>query len=219
MSDYRNKYAPDHDFQSKRSGRQKLETSTSKQVHVQFIDDTWERLLNSLERLEQVTEDYKSISASRLDSHADRDCVKEDEASVRSEVHLQIKCLQRLIHSLREESLWMIKDFLSWYGGRNARPFAATDEYALPIVLCILGEQYDLPVLPDPGPVTQAVVMSSLEAVARGLIITDEIEEKFIQNPDLEVTTHRHERGSLESGLRRFLLFYGKPSGPVKPAS
>ncbi len=94
-------------------GPQGQQLEAPKNVNLQFLDDTWERLLNAMERLEQVTEGFRALTATRLDRHADRDAISEDEIAVRTEVHLQIMCLQRVVHPIRSEGQWMIEDFLA----------------------------------------------------------------------------------------------------------
>ncbi len=173
-----------------------------KNVNLQFLDDTWERLLNAMERLEQVTEGFRELSATRLDRHIDRDKVIESELEVLTEVHLQIVCLQRVVHPVRAEGQWMIDDFLSWFGGRDGREITVTDQYAAPVLLCVLGSPYELPPLEDVPP-SERDVLEATEAVARGLHESDKIEERFRQNPSTEATQHQHIRGDADAGLRR----------------
>lgn len=173
-----------------------------KNVNLQFLDDTWERLLNAMERLEQVTEGFQALTATRLDRHADRDAIVETELDVRTEVHLQILCLQRIVHPVRAEGQWMIDDFLCWFGGRGRRDLAAVDEYAVPTLLCVLGAPYELPSL-DEVPTAPQDLLEATEALARGLHESDAIEQRFLQDPDAEATQHRHARADAAAGLQR----------------
>lgn len=181
--------------QPDRRGPQHQELHPPKQTNLQFVDDTWERLLNAMERLEQVTEGFQALSATRLDRHPDRDRIAEGQAEVRSEVHLQIKCLQRVLHPVRAEGQWMIGDFLVWYAGRAGRENAPADEYAVPIVQCILGEPYELPRLEFAKP-TEQDILSATEALAGGLHASDQIEDHFREHPDEVATQHTHERSA-----------------------
>ncbi|MBB5869727.1 hypothetical protein F4553_003106 [Allocatelliglobosispora scoriae] len=184
---------------------QKQQLAAPKNVNLQFLDDTWERLLNAMERLEQVTEGFRALSATRLDNHLDRDAIAEDELGVRTEVHLQIVCLQRIVHPVRSEGQWMIDDFLSWFGGRAGREIAAADTYAVPILLCVLGAPYQLPSLDEVQPSEQDI-LDATEAVARGLHESDRIEERFLKDPAAEASQHQHQRGDVDAGLDRLAL-------------
>jgi hypothetical protein len=178
-----------------------------KQANLQFVDDTWERLLNAMERLEQVTEGFLELSATRLDRHPDRDRVAEDEFGVRTEVHLQIKCLQRVLHPVRAEGRWMVGDFLAWYAARADRAPAPADEYAAPIVRCVIGEPYELPPLDAVQP-TEQDILQATEALAGGLHAADEIEERFTADPDALADRHVHERSADPApGLARLAEF------------
>lgn len=190
--------------QKPHSKQQKSEMEPPKQANLQFVDDTWERLLNALERLEQVTEKFSYTSASRLDRHTDKHDIREDELDVRSEVHLQIKALQRVIHPVKDEVSWLIEDFLTWFAGREPRQIAQTDEYAVPILKCLSGLPYDLPHLPEVGPPTQNEMMRAVEAVGAGLHLSDGIIETFVENPDQQATKSRHLRGTVDQGMKRF---------------
>jgi hypothetical protein len=178
-----------------RPGREQQEMQAPKQANLQFVDDTWERLLNAMERLEQVTEGFQELSATRLDRHADREQVAEDELSVRTEVHLQIKCLQRVLHPVREEGRWMLGDFLVWYAARAGRPPAPADEYAVPIVRCVIGEPYELPPLEQIQP-TEQDILRATEALAGGLHAADRIEDRFRAEPEALADRHTHERSA-----------------------
>lgn len=175
----------------------------SKQVNLQFVDDTWERLLNAMERLEQRTEKFTKASASRMDRHKDRDNISENELEIRAEVHLQLKCLQRVVHPVPEESRWLIEDFLTWFGGRKGRPFAPADEYAIPTLQCILGQEFHLPRLDYRVVITEKDVLKATQELSVGLHQTDNIIEIFADDPHKKATQHRHRRGALEDGLRR----------------
>jgi len=183
--------------------RQRQVLEPPKQANLQWVDDTWERLLNTMERLEQVTEDFTNISASRLDNHPDKGNIQEDELDVRTEVHLQIMALQRVLYPVRDEAEWMVEDFLAWFGGREKQPVGPPDEYAVPILQCIAGETFTLPRLPDAGPLSQREMMQALEALGGGLHKGDEDIQRFSENPDLEATKHRHHRGTVRRGLER----------------
>ncbi|GAA0439943.1 hypothetical protein [Actinoplanes campanulatus] len=181
--------------------RQTMESP--KQVTLQFLDDTWERLLNSLERLEQVSEAYRNLTATRLDQHPDRDRITESELDVRWEVHLQIKSLERIVKPVVEDAQWMIDDFLRWFGGRARRPIAVTDEYAVPVLHCVMDHPYELPDLDEVVP-TETDILDAAEALGRGLHESDKIEERFLADSRLEATRHLHTRArSRSSGLVR----------------
>lgn len=182
---------------------QRQEMESPKQANLQFVDDTWERLLNAMERLEQVTEGFQELSATRLDRHADRTEIVEDEFGVRTEVHLQIKCLQRVLHPVREEGQWMLGDFMVWYAARAGRALAAADEYAAPIVRCIIGDPYELPSLEHVQP-SERDILQATEALAVGLHGADEIEDHFRRDPDALAEQHTHERsGDPAAGVAR----------------
>jgi hypothetical protein len=202
-----NRDQPEHTKHHTRPGKQRLEMEAPKQANLQFVDDTWERLLNAMERLEQVTEQFKSISASRLDRHIDKDHIQEDELDIRSEVHLQIKALQRVTHPVREEVSWLIEDFLAWFGAREPRQLATTDDYALPILQCIRGVPYVLPDLPESGPLTQQDMMRTVEALGAGLHASDKIVETYVQNPDQQASRNPHLRGTVAQGVNRLQRF------------
>ncbi len=213
------------DMKAKPGQGQKLELEPPKQANLQFVDDTWERLLNALERLEQVTENFRNLSASRLDNHPDKHQIQEDEVDIRSEVHLQIKALQRVIHPIKDEVSWLVEDFLAWFGGREPRKLVQTDEYALPILKCLSGTPYVLPTLPEAPPLTQPDMMRTIEALGAGLHASDKIVDTYVQNPDQQASRNRHLRGSAEQGIQRlqrlhdpwvasFLILISKPSGP-----
>jgi hypothetical protein len=188
-------------------GARRQEMQAPKQTNLQFVDDTWERLLNALERLEQVTEDFQVLSATRLDRHADRGRVTEDEAGVRTEVHLQIRCLQRVLFPVREEGRWMLGDFLVWYAARAGREPAAADEYAAPIVQCIIGESYALPPLEYKQP-TEQDILQATEALAGGLQAADRVEERFRKDPEAVADRHTHARAAdPAAGLARLAGF------------
>jgi len=189
--------------QQRRGPSQRSQLDAPKQLGLQFVDDTWERLLNALERLEQVTEGFRHISAARLDRHRDRERVEEDEVGVRSEVHLQIKALQRVVRPVLDEVTWMVPDFLRWLGGREDRDLAPVDEYGIPVLQCIRGEAYRLPDLAEVGPVGQADLMDAVEQLGAGLHAADRMEDEFRSDPDREATKHEHGRGGIEQGVRR----------------
>lgn len=191
-------------------GPLRLEMAPPKQVNLQFMDDTWERLLNSLERLEHVTEGSTLKSAGRLDRHSDKDAITETETEIRSEVHLQIKCLEKITQPLREDAGWIRLDFLSWFGGREPRKAGAVDEYALPVLMCVRGEAYSLPELPDLGPLTEAEMMRTMEGVGAGLHHSDAVEERFVDDPALTATRHLHARGTVAFGRARLARLCGQ---------
>ena len=205
---------------------QKQELQLPKQANLQFVDDTWERLLNAMERLEQVTEGFQELSATRLDRHSDRGRISEDELGVRTEVHLQIKCLQRVLHPVRQEGQWMLGDFMVWYAARAGRASAAADEYAVPIVHCIIGEPYELPQLTHVEP-TEQDILTATEALASGLHEADRVEDRYREDPDAVADRHTHERSAdPDAGVAR-LAEYDRSlakriaplRSPQKPAS
>ncbi len=195
---------------------QRQQLAPPKQVNLQFLDDSWERLLNAMERLEQVTEGFRSLSATRLDPHEDRDRIAEDELGVRTEVHLQIMALQRIIHPVRSEGQWMVRDFLHWFGGRarvparkDGRLGGPPDEYAVPILHCILGRPYELPDLDKVVP-TERDILEAAEALGQALHEADNIEARFVDNPDQVASRHIHPRmPTPASGLVRLAMWHG----------
>jgi hypothetical protein len=198
------------DSGARRAQRPAQVLASPKQVNLQFLDDTWERLLNSLERLEQVTEDFRSLTATRLDLHPDKDNITEPELDVRVEVHLQIKALERVVAPVRDDAQWMTDDFLRWYGGRNGRELAAADEYAVPVLHCVMGYKYQLPDLEQIVP-TKRDILDAAEALGRGLHESDNIEQRFLADSTLEASQHSHGRAQTRSsGLVRVALLNRK---------
>jgi hypothetical protein len=174
-----------------------------RQANLQFVDDTWERLLNALERFEQADEQFRNISARRLDEHSDRDNLQEHKAGIQVEIHLQIKCLQRVIHPVRNEGAWLIDDFLGWFGGREGRPLSLVDEYAKPILQCILAESYTLPALPPATAFSERDILVASQNLGVGMHRTDKIVEEFMSNPERSATRHQHQRGTVAQGSKR----------------
>ena len=177
-----------------------------RQITLQLLDDTWERLLNAMERLEQVTEGFRSLTAGRLDRHGDRDAITEGELGVRTEVHLHLKSLRRVVQPVRAEAQWMVHDFLLWYGGRAAQPDAPADEYAMPILHCVVGMPVELPDLAEIVP-TEQDILAAAEALSRAMQDSGDLEDQFAGDPDLQATRHGHARTPTPaSGLVRLAV-------------
>lgn len=97
----------------------------------------------------------------------------------------------------------MIDDFLRWYGGRADLRQAPVDEYAVPVLRCVLGERYTLPELTEMVP-TKRDILRAAEALGQGLHESDKVEDRFTQDPDQQATRHRHHRALTQaSGLVR----------------
>lgn len=178
------------------------------QSSLQMTDDTWERLLCALERLEQVTEGKNSPrqTATRLDRHKDKGNIQESAREVELEVQLQIKAFKYVVSPVRAEATpWLIKDFASWIGGRKGLALGDVDKYAIPIIQCILGENFFLPFLSDlplNNP-SERDVIETTERLGEGLHDTDKIEEQFSKSPSLTASQHQHIRGSFNDGMSR----------------
>lgn len=182
-----------------------------RQLNLQLTDDTWERLLCALERLEYVTDkaDRPRAVATRLDQHKDKGQVRESAVEVALEVHLQITAFKRVVAVVREDAApWLLTDFARWMAGRTELPLNRTDDYAIPVLQCIMGEKFQLPEisgLPS-APISESGVKETAEQLGVALHKTDEIADKFAKNTDKEATQHRHERGSFEHGMDRIKL-------------
>lgn len=187
-------------------------TQTSIKTGIRLTDDTWERLLCALERLEYVTEQAQiQRSATRLDRHRDRDNIQADAADAQEEVNLQIQAFWYVVKPVRGDEIleWLLKDFICWLGGREriGLQLNITDEYGIPTIDCILGIPYKSLNLPELGSSPISVldfnVQEPLEVLNTAQIEVDRIEDDFRKNPEKKATQHTHERGSLQEGMRR----------------
>jgi hypothetical protein len=178
------------------------------EFNLQITDDTWERLLCALERLEYVTEGANSPNsvATRLDNHRDKGNIQESAQEIELEVQLQIQAFKYVVAPVRQEATpWLVKDFACWMGARKVLPLKQTDEYAIPVLQCILGEKFNLPEIKDlpSEPLSEKEVRETAEQLGAGLHKTDRIEAEFTVNPGKKATQHSHERGSFQEGMDR----------------
>ena len=179
-----------------------------RQLNLQFTDDTWERLLRALERLEYVTDGSnrpRSV-ATRLDQHKDKGQVRESLQEVELEVHLQIQAFKLVVAPVRDDAApWLLTDFACWIAGRKILPLNNTDEYAIPVIKCILGEQFRLREIQDlpTTPISEREIRETTEQLGVAQHKTDKIAEEFSNNSDKKSTQHRHERGSFNDGMDR----------------
>ncbi|MDL5052663.1 hypothetical protein QQ056_03685 [Oscillatoria laete-virens NRMC-F 0139] len=186
-----------------------------RQLNLQLTDDTWERLLCALERLEYVTDkaDRPGAVATRLDQHEDRGDIRESEAEVELEVHLQIMAFSRVVAAVREDAVpWLLTDFACWMAGRSRLPLNSADDYAIPVLKCILGEKFSLPKISD-LPSAQPSgrdIKKTTEQVGVALHQVDKIVDSFSSNPDKKASQHRHERGAFADGMDRIKLISEK---------
>ncbi len=181
-----------------------------RQLNLQLTDDTWERLLCALERLEYVTDkaDRPRAVATRLDQHKDKGEVRESVVAVELEVHLQIMAFKIVVASVREDAApWLLTDFAAWIAGRDGLELNNTDDYAIPVLQCILGEKFQLPEIPDlpSEPISERDLKQTTEQLGVASHKTDKIAEEFTNNPDKEATQHRHERGNFAKDEDRFV--------------
>ena len=179
-----------------------------RQLNLQFTDDTWERLLCSLERLEYVTDasNRPRSVATRLDQHKDKGEVRGSLQEVELEVHVQILAFKVVVAPVRDDAAsWLLTDFTRWIAGRKGLTLNNPDEYAIPVIKCILGEQFGLPEVQDlpTTPISEREMRETVEKVGEAQHKTDKISERFSKNPDQKFTQHRHERGSFDDGMDR----------------
>lgn len=143
-------------------GKKQGQKQDQLQFNLQICDDTWERLLCALERLEYVVEYQKNPDipppvATRLDRHKDKGNIQESQIEVETEVHLQIQAFKYIVKTVQSETeTWLLQDFICWLAGRDRKtmgreplPLSIVDEYAIPILQCVLGEPFKLPELPE----------------------------------------------------------------------
>lgn len=187
------------------------QNQNQRQLNLQLTDDTWERLLCALERLEYVTDkaDCPRSVATRLDQHKDKGQVRESEVEVALEVHLQITAFKHVVAVVRDDAApWLLTDFACWMAGRTELPLNCTDNYAIPVLQCILGENFQLPEISglSSAPVSESGVKETTEHLGVALHKTDKIVNKFANDTDKKATQHHHERGSFECGMDRIKL-------------
>jgi|GEM_PF-2401125 len=189
------------------------------QANLQMCDDTWERLLCALERFEHVVEykhgyDIPRAVATRLDRHEDKGNIQESEIEVELEVQVQIEAFKYIVKTVQSETeTWLLQDFISWLAGRERKtikpeplPLSVVDEYAIPVLQCILGESFKLPKISD-LPSTPPTKRDIKEAMEKGIgpaqIDTDYIEKRFQDNPNQKATQNYHQRGEFRDGMER----------------
>jgi hypothetical protein len=198
-----------------RGGKKQGQTQTQLQFNLQICDDTWERLLCALERLEYVTE-YKNnyeiprAVATRLDRHKDKGNIQESQIEVELEVQGQIQAFKYIVKTVQNKTeTWLLQDFISWLAGRERKnikpdplPLSIVDDYAIPVLQCILGESFNLPKIP-PVTVNQKDVEGLIPDIGSAQIETDKIQKRFQDDPTLEATRHQHDRGAFQDGMER----------------
>jgi hypothetical protein len=192
------------------------------QASLQLADDTWERLICALERLESVTENNPiERSANRPNFHRHRNEIPTDVYDAELEVHLQIKAFWRVVAPVRENDVlqWLLKDFICWLGGREKMQLniGKADTYAIPVLKCIIGEKPNLTELEPPkaslkdtkgqfiSPNKQHAqeVRETSQELAVGLEMNDKIVNDFSRDPAKKASKHLHERSSIEDGKAR----------------
>ncbi len=202
-----------------RGGKKQGQQQDQLQFNLQMCDDTWERLLCALERLEYVVEYQKNYQtppavATRLDRHKDKGNIQESQIEIETEVHLQIQAFKYIVKTVQTETeTWLLQDFICWFAGRQRKgmesyeplPLSLIDEYAIPTLQCILGEPFKLPELPKllQSPPTQRDVLDAATQLGVGQTETDQIEKRFQNNPHEQATQHQHPRGELQDGMER----------------
>lgn len=195
--------------------QERTQTETQLQFNLQICDDTWERLLCALERLEYVAEykanyDIPRAVATRLDRHKDKGNIQESQIEVELEVQLQIQGFKYIVKTVQSEAeTWLLQDFISWLAGRERKnikpeplPLSIVDDYAIPVLQCILGESFNLPKIP-PVPVNQQDVLDAVPILEPGQRETDDILKRFQDNPTLKATQNYHPRGEFKDGMER----------------
>jgi hypothetical protein len=188
------------------------------QFNLQICDDTWERLLCALERLEYVTEykanyDIPRPVATRLDEHKDKGDIQESQVEVETEVQLQIQSFKYIVKTVQSETeTWLLQDFICWLSGRERKtmggeplPLGLVDDYAVPVLQCILAEPFKLPEISKLlyKPPTQKDVLNAATQLGVGQMKTDDIQKRFEDDPSQQATQHLHERGVLQDGMER----------------
>ena len=194
-------------------GRDRINLRAAKQL----TDDTWERLLCALERLEYLTEGSSrgaSAMGKTRDLHSDKGNVNVSVYHAELEVQLQIQAFQYVVSPIREEKEilhWLLKDFAEWMAGRQGLAISATDEYAIPVIKSIRGENFSLPhpsSLPRykgterPNP-TQADIQKTYPIIVDGQNRVREIEEQFNNDSGKQATQTYHVRGQFQDGISR----------------
>lgn len=207
-----------HNFKGQNQGNQQGRIPINVRAALQLTDDTWERLLCALERLEYVTEYQNNYQvpqpvATRLDRHKDKGNVRESSQEVELEVQLQIQAFKYVVSPVRNEAeSWLLTDFIEWMAGRQRKnigreplPIGEVDVYAIPVLKCLVGEKFSLQEIRDlpSTPQTEREMRDTVEQLGAASEMTDRIEEEFLQNPNKNATQHRHERGNFRDGMER----------------
>jgi hypothetical protein len=196
------------------SQRGRQQTELQVQANLQMADDTWERLIRALERLELVTDDNRpEQSATRANFHKHRSETPESIYDAELEVHLQIKAFSRVVAPVRGDKKtvpYLLKDFICWLGGRErVSPHSGkVDQFAIPTIKSILGGQpLDLPRLDEPTLISthfsEREMGDVVESIGVGLTEGDLMIDDFTKNPDKQATQHTHIRGTLDEGRIR----------------
>lgn len=174
------------------------------QGELQGADDTWERVLCAMERLEYLVDQrspQRSAIRSEIDRHRDRDQIQVTVFHAQAEVDLQIKCFWYAVSTVRGAQIThhFLTDFLCWLGGREQMqlPLTLVDEYAIGTINCILGEQMERLGLPELPP----------EEVARYSL--QQTESRDQQNQQVYVDHNRN--------LSSYPQSYGENIQPSQP--
>lgn len=198
--------------------QERTQTETQLQFNLQICDDTWERLLCALERLEYVAEykanyDIPRAVATRLDEHKDKGNIQESQVEVETEVQLQIQAFKYIVKTVQSEAeTWLLQDFISWLAGRERKnikpeplPLSIVDDYAIPVLQCILAEPFKLPEISKLlyKPPTQKEVLNAATQLGVGQMKTDDIQKRFEDDPSQQATQHQHQRGDFQNGMER----------------
>lgn len=181
------------------------------QFNLQITDDTWGRLIKALEALEAVTNNDDCIATYEKDPF--REQGNYQVYSQEDKVQLQIEAFKKVVAPVRSyenTTAWLLQDFIFWMGRRKELPLNYTDDYALPVLQCILNEPFRLPQTPDELMMCsqldrQKDMQSALEGIGRGLHETDRISEEFARNPHKKSSfgTKYHKRGEFSDGMDR----------------
>lgn len=211
---YRQKHGHDQCPTQSQPGhnRERVQIRSQTQANLQRTDDNKEKLICALERFEAVSDDVRpERSAIRQNFHLHPNEVPESVLDAEQEVVLQIKAFSHVVAPVRGNKKtisWLLKDFLCWLGGREriSPQLGKTDQYAIPVIQCILGERFHLPeIFPQSSPheISGEEILDNAFVIGQGLEKDDEMKRDFAQNPDKQATQHTHSRGTLQEGEMR----------------
>lgn len=180
------------------------------QSNLQITDDTWGRLISALERLEAVTENPNSVATYQKDSKRDQRNIEVYRQE--DKVQLQIEAFRLVVSPVRDYAeSWLLQDFIYWMGKRNGFALNYTDDYAIPVLQCILDGKFRLLETPDlvenlpSGIDHQQDTLQAVEGLGAGLQETDKIAEEFARNPNKQSSfgNNHHKRGDFRHGMDR----------------